>query len=366
MRRLVALVAVVALLVAAAVLTGCGGRTVPDVTGKTQADAVRALQDAGYKLGEVSVVATNKVPLGMIASQSPAAGEKAKEGTAVSLAIASSDGQEVLVPNVTGLTQVEAENVAETLDLTPMTSEAYTSEVDAGKVGTQVPEAGAKVRTGSILVMVVSQGPEPAKAKVPDVVGKAQADAESALKSAGFTVEVFKVYDSKVAKGKVGGQAPDAGASVLAGSNVQIVVSLGPGTGSAKVPSVVGKKEADASSAISSAGLKVKKITKYSSTVATGVVSDQFPSSGSTAAAGSEVLIVVSLGAEPSADVAVPDVGGMTAEEATSVLETAGFTVTAQEVSSDQTAGTVFYQFPEAGAKVAPGSGVLIAIAAAP
>jgi len=366
MRRILAFVLVASLLVAGFALTACGGSEVPDVTGMKQADAVRALEDAGYKLGDVSFVATTTVPLGSIATQDPAAGERAKEGSAVSLGVVAGNGENVSVPNVSNMPLSEAENIAKTLGLTTVASEQYTTEVTKGNVATQVPEAGSTVRTGSILVLVVSKGPEPAKAKVPDVVGKTQADAEKALKDAGFTTEVFSVYDSKVAKGKVGAQLPKAGDSVLAESKVQIMVSLGPGTGAIKVPTVTGKKEADAVSAIESAGLKVKKLTEYSDKVAKGIVSQQFPAAGATAAAGSEVIMVVSLGVQPAATVAVPNVVGLQTDEATSTLDAAGFAFTTEEVANETAVGAVFYQFPAAAAQATPGSSVLIVVGVTP
>lgn len=366
MRKLSAFAWAAVLLFAILALAGCGGPEVPNVVGMNQADAVRALQDEGYLLGEVTAVATDTVPLGTIAGQVPAAGERAKDGTAVDLQVSFSDGQQVIVPTVTGLSQTTAEGVADTLRLTPVIVEQYSDDVVDGEVGGQVPEPGAQVTPGSNLVMVVSKGPEPEKSKVPDVTGKSQSDAEAALESAGFSVEVFSVYDSEVAKGKVMAQLPGAGESARTGSVVQIVVSLGAGTGSAKVPAVVGKTESSAVSAIESAGLKSQKVSQYDPSVAKGTVISQFPDSGSTAATGSEVLILVSKGAEPADTVAVPNVVGMALADATAALEAAGFTVTTQEVASEESAGGVFYQFPAAGTMAAPSSDVLVVVAAAP
>jgi serine/threonine-protein kinase len=186
------------------------------------------------------------------------------------------------------------------------------------------------------------------------------------VESAGFAVEVFEVFDSEVDKGDVIGQIPEGGDSAVLGSKVQIAVSLGAGTGSAKVPSVTGKKESGASDAIEKAGLEVRVLRDYDPAVAKGVVIKQFPDGGSTAASGSEVIIVVSQGPEPAGTVQVPDVMGQTAQAAETALEDAGFVVVAQEVANDQAPGTVVYQFPEAGAAAAPGAEVLIAVAAVP
>ncbi len=359
MRRSLVFVLLTALVVAAAALTGCGPK-VPDVVGMGQAEAVRTLQDAGYKLGDVTFVATGTVPLGMIAAQRPAAGENARKDTAVDLGVNFNDGTRVRVPVVVGLTQVTAENVATTLRLIPLTVQQYSASIPKGEVASQSPEPNAEVTPGSTLVIVLSKGVAPAKTKVPAVTGKTQADAEAALTAAGFPDEVFKVYDSTVAKGKVITQLPAAGTSVVAGTKVQMIVSLGAGTGAVKVPTLTGKKEADANSAIQSAGLKVRKVTQYSGSVAKGIVAQQFPNAGSTTAAGSEVLIVVSLGVEPTNAVTVPDVVGKTVDAASAALKELGFTVSLEEASSQPASGTVSFQFPQADSSVSPGSDVLL------
>ena len=114
---------------------------------------------------------------------------------------------------------------------------------------------------------------------------------------------MFEVYDSEVAKGEIIAQEPEAGKSATVGSKVQFIASLGKGTGAVKVPSVTGETpRTTPSQEIEDAGLKVQKISQYNPDVKKGVVAEQFPESGATAAKGSEVLIVVSKGAEPSSD----------------------------------------------------------------
>ncbi len=67
---------------------------------------------------------------------------------------------------------------------------------------------------------------------VPDVVGMTQADAESAITSAGLTAgTVATEYSDTVGPGLVISQSPVAGSQADAGSAVNLVVSLGPGSG---------------------------------------------------------------------------------------------------------------------------------------
>lgn len=364
MRRSVALLALTGLVALALVVTGCGGPEVPNVVGMKQADAVRTLQEAGYMLGDVSAVATRTVELGRIAGQTPAGGDRAREGTVVNLMVSFSDGTNVVVPNVTGMSSTTAQGVAETLNLTGVLVEQYSADAAKGTTFAQVPEAGGQVAAGDTLVIIVSKGPEPEKADVPDVKGKSESDAVSKVEDAGFESAVSKVYNSDVAKGKVIAQVPEAGSNERTGSTIQIVVSLGKGTGSAKVPSVKGKKEADAVKAIESAGLKAKKVYSASANVAKGAVIEQFPASGATAAKGSEVLIQVSSGPQASSEAAVPNVMGMSQADAESAIRSTGFTVTAEQKGAAAEGDVVVYQFPKAGDAAAAGADVLIVVGA--
>ncbi len=366
-QRMVLAVVVGAALLAALLLSGCGGPKVPDVVGMRQDEAVRALQDAGYLLGDVSAVATNSVGVGLIAAQDPAAGERLKEGKPVALAVNFSDGVDTVVPTVTGLQEVTAVNVAKTSNLVPLVTNQYSDDTAVGMVAAQSPSPQSQVKAGDTLVIVVSKGKAPATAEVPNVKGKSQSDAESAIEKAGFTFTTTKVYYDSVAKGKVITQEPAGGSSATKGTKVQIVVSLGKGTGAATVPSVKGKSESSAKTAITDAGFKAKVIKQYNDSVAKGNVIDQFPAGGSKAAAGSEVLIAVSNGKQPAGTVAVPDVMGMTEIEAVSAIEAAGLVAAVEQLASaDVAAGNVGYQFPAAGTQVTPGSEVLVAVSSGP
>lgn len=373
MRRLTGVLGLVVAIAAFAVsISGCAGSSVPDVVGMRQDEAVRTLQEAGYLLGDVSFVATQDVPLGMIAGQRPAAGEAAKEGTPVALEIASRDGSRVLVPILSGMSRVTAEGVANTLGLTPLFTEQYSPDIEPGTVAAQVPDPGAEVAAGSTLVIVLSKGDAPQTASVPDVGDRTRADATSALEDAGLSVRIYEVFSDDVSRGRVIAQVPAAGAEVTTGSRVDVVVSLGRGEGTRSVPSVTGSTESAARTTLEDAGFTVNRIQQYDDTAKSGSVFAQFPPGSSRAIRGSEVVIVVSRGPQPAGTVEVPDVMGLSTAQARTTLEDEGFAVTYQPLpATDEDADTdaepvVVFQFPAAGAQVLPGSSVLIAAPEAP
>jgi len=122
--------------------------------------------------------------------------------------------------------------------------------VPSGTVISQNPISGASVTAGSAVNLMVSSGP--ALVIVPGVVGQVQSAAEAVLTGAGLTV-------GTVPSGTVISQNPISGASVTAGSAVNLVVSSGPAL--VIVPGVVSQVQAAAEVALTGAGLTVGTVS---------------------------------------------------------------------------------------------------------
>ena len=142
---------------------------------------------------------------------------------------------------------------------------------------------------------------------VPDVAGVAQATAEATLTMTGLTIgSVTSINSDTVAAGNVISQNPLGGASVLEGSAVDLVISLG--AAPVAVPDVVGQNVATATTNLNNAGLATGTVTRtYSDTVPLDAVISQDPGSGVLVANGSTVDLVVSDGPVPL-DVTPPSV----------------------------------------------------------
>ncbi|MDG4583601.1 MAG: IPTL-CTERM sorting domain-containing protein [Candidatus Competibacter sp.] len=134
----------------------------------------------------------------------------------------------VNVPNVVGLTQAAATTAITNAGLVLGTVTTQSNAAPAGQVISQNPAAGASVAAGSAVDIVVSLGPPP-PVNVPNVVGLTQAAAATAITNAGLVVgTVTSQSDPNIPAGQVISQNPAAGASVAAGSAVNLVVSSGP------------------------------------------------------------------------------------------------------------------------------------------
>jgi serine/threonine-protein kinase len=218
-----------------------------------------------------------------------------------------------------------------------------------------------------VVVLTVSSGPaQPATSTVPDVTGASERDATSKLKAAGFVSVSEQAYSDTVPSGSVVKQSPPAGSVYEQGGKVTITVSAGKLPFSA-VPDVMGQAETDAVAALDQAGFKSTTTKGFDDAAPVGQVIGQTPPGGVFATNGLKVALVLSEGPAPSQAVTVPDVGGKTQDEATTVLEAAGFKVEVLEVYSDSVpAKSVAGQAPAAGGSTVKGATVTIAVSQGP
>ncbi len=253
--------------------------TVPEVTGRTEEEAARALARANLFPVRV-VVYSPAVPAGSVASQVPTAGADLAPGSPVALVISQGPApSQMRVPRVIGLTEVDADKLIGAWNLRGVSYRSFDASISAGTVMAQSMDANAVVGYDAVLQYLISDGAGTAAAvTVPDVVGKAQATAEKSFKDLGLKVEVHTMSHASVAKGSVITQMPPSGRKVAKNGTVGIVVSAGAAT-TAAMPSVAGLSSEEASKAVVAAGLTPLAIEIESSEVA-GTVIGQYPIPG--------------------------------------------------------------------------------------
>ena len=266
----------------------------------------------------------------------------------------------VFLPDVTGLTQEEAEEV---LFLNGFSiGHVYISPsktVPPGSVISQEPEGGQKILSFTPIVLLVSSGPEPIT--VPDVTGQSQAEAETALVEAGFLVgDITTVYSSTIPAGAVVSQDPAGGASAVPGSPIHIFVSQG--IEQVIVPDVCGMTESQARSTITNALLVIGTVTpQYSETIPAGVIISQNPEANTVVSRDTAVNLIISGGMQP---VSVPDVLNKPQAEAEAFITGAGFLVGSitEEWSESVQRGFVIRQSPGGGTMLSPGVAISLVI----
>ena len=219
---------------------------------------------------------------------------------------------------------------------------------------------------------------------MPSLLGKTYAEARTVLEELGLKIERGESEKSnQYSAGQIIAQSEESGNSVKVGTTVTVTSAAAGSTASSdgtsstgsttsgttttttnskvKVPSVVGKDENAAKSAITAAGLTVGTVSEASSdTVESGLVISQSPSANSETESGGKVNIVLSSGPNKKK---VTDVIGHESSRAQSELAGDGFKVEVKETySDDMRAGLVVSTSPDRGIYVQPGSTVTITV----
>jgi beta-lactam-binding protein with PASTA domain len=137
----------------------------------------------------------------------------------------------VKVPDVEGMSAAAARELTEGLGLAYReVGTRADEEVSAGCVLSQVPSAKAEVARDTVVKVVLSTGAS--HVLVPEVTQMSVTAAQGNLEAAGLVGgTVREAYDESVPKDYVASTWPAAGARVVQGTAVDMVVSLGPESG---------------------------------------------------------------------------------------------------------------------------------------
>ena len=201
--------------------------TVPGVVGVSSKQAETKLQEAGLAFDYGDPQFSEIVPQGQVVQSDPAPGDRvSRDGTVV--LVLSLGPERYEVPRLVNLTVDEARAALSKNNLSVgSVQRKYSSTVPEGRVVSSQPKAGQSVRSDTAVDLVVSKGLPPVS--VPKVTNTPYDQAQRTLESAGLTIsQSDEAYSSKVAKGSIISQDPQAGVSVGQGTTVNVVVSLGP------------------------------------------------------------------------------------------------------------------------------------------
>lgn len=196
-----------------------------------------------------------------------------------------------------------------------------------------------------------------------DIIGMSKEDAQMALEKRGLKLIVIEKKDSDEEEGTILSQSVDKGQKVEKGTNVEVTVASGSNsTKKVSVPNVVGKSEADAIYLLKESNLNYTVKREYSSSVKSGYVISQSPSSGELEE-NTTVTLTVSLGAEDDGKVTVPNVVGKSQSSGQQLLSSAGLKYTVTTDYSDTVEeGNIISQSVKADSKVEEGTTVKIVV----
>ena len=259
---------------------------VPNVVGASISVAQQRLTSEGFEVETVRD--TSDKPRNTVFGQDPGAGATVEDGATITISV--SEGPAIVnVPDVVGDGRLQARKTLTDAGFEIEETRSFSDGVSINRVISQSPDGGSLSESGKAVKIEVSSGPE--RLPVPDVVGKTQDEARSALDD--FKVTVVPREDDEAEPGTVLSQDPAARGRAPRGSTVRLTVAIEPKQ--IAVPDVVGRSQNAATQTLSGRGFEVSSAVEDVDTLARdGKVLKQSPSpNGGKVDRGSTVTITV-------------------------------------------------------------------------
>lgn len=197
------------------------------------------------------------------------------------------------------------------------------------------------------------------KVTVPKVEGMTKDEAIKALNEVGLGYRAVVQNSDRVSEGTVISQGTAAGKKVAKNTQIIITVSGGKEVKNITVPSVTGKTESEARTALEADGFVVDVDYQYSSTVENGKVIKASPSG--SVAQGSTITITVSRGKEIK-NVTMVNLIGKTESEAKQWIDSNGLKYSVKYTTTSGTYGNVVSCDYSEGTSVPEGTTVTITV----
>ena len=200
-------------------------------------------------------------------------------------------GPEVEVPDVTGKTVVEAQNILAQAKLGYTIDEEYNIKVAPGTVISQNPGAKRMVKEGRKITLVVSKGVE--LGDVPDLKGKRLTEAKSILKSSRFELgRVSYKYVSGAPEETILEQSVAPPAKLPIGTKLDVVINIK--SNQVVLPDLIGLSSTSAKNKLNDLGLVLGKVNTVVSKEPDNTVIEMNPASKEVVNVGTVVDITVS------------------------------------------------------------------------
>jgi beta-lactam-binding protein with PASTA domain len=178
--------------------------------------------------------------------------------TAMRLAI---HGREVTIPKLVGMSPFEAERAGAASGLLVVVErQFYSADIPEGKIMTQMPPPGTKVRRGWSIRAAQSLGPQ--RVAIPDVTGGSERVAELNIRRRGLSLgSIAHVSLPDVPLDQVISQSPPANASGVSAPKISLLVGDGPEPAIYVMPNLAGQPLGSAMLALQDAGIRVGRVS---------------------------------------------------------------------------------------------------------
>lgn len=241
---------------------------------------------------------------------------------------------------------------------------------EEGKIIRQSPLAG-EMRKSTEITLYVGEGPR--EVVIADYQHKSRTAAETDLRNKGLKYDYMYESSKSIASGHVISTLPEAGETVTVGTTVTLVLSSGDDLSQSDVvsmPLLVGLTTAQAYTQMVGSGLRFGSAAYvYSNEYAEGVVIEQYPVDGTSVPKDiTKVSLTISKGPEPKTVTVVPEINGLTVNEAQSRLGEFDLTMGNYSFEYNDTidAGVIYGQSPTEGRTVNVGTAVTFTVSQGP
>lgn len=208
--------------------------------------------------------------------------------------------QEIEVPDIENMFFDDAKALLEENNLyISIEGRTHSDEIEKDYIISQHPDKGTMVKPEYTVRVVLSLGPE--TVLVPNVEKSTKREAEIALENQGLTLGEHEYINSEYPSDTVIGQSIPPNTEVAKGTEISLIISLGPEETLVTVGNYIGQQLEVAKQMINGDRLKLNKISQeYSDTASKGTVIEQSLAPGETVSEYRSIDLVVSLGPQPA------------------------------------------------------------------
>jgi eukaryotic-like serine/threonine-protein kinase len=170
-------------------------------------------------------------------------------------------GQEVQVPAIVGLAPPDAARAVAVLGLQlEIERQYYSPQIPAGRIMTQLPLPGAKVRRGWQVRVAQSLGPQ--RVAIPDVTKQSERAAEWNIRRRGLDLaSTAEMPFPGTPADQVLAQSPPANASQVAAPKTSLLITIASDPPAFVMPSFVGQPLGSVSRTLQDAGFRLGNVT---------------------------------------------------------------------------------------------------------
>jgi len=197
-------------------------------------------------------------------------------------------GRQTTIPKVVGLSKSQAERLLADHGLVLDEGDRYfSSDVPPGRIMSQAPQPGLKVRRGWSVRVAESMGPQ--RVVIPDLIGTSERAAEINIRKRGLELgSIATATIPGAPSDQIVGQSPPANAVNVSEPKISLLLAASEDRASFVMPDLVGQSEDNAVNTIVNAGFHVSGIKSESTPAPAASAQPNSPGTPSSPAAASQ------------------------------------------------------------------------------